>query len=151
MLINSVLELKPLKKYKGTEEQMIDLLSQTFIYPTDFEYRVAEITDATESRPDILSYNMYGDDKYGDIICKLNGISNPIEMSAGTIVIIPTVDSISRFFTTETEDFDDFNEKDQLENTMPTPKRKNERRKPNEAVMGDVRYKIDKANKIIYY
>ena len=150
MLNNSLLDDKPVKEYKPTGETMIDLASQTFVYPDNFDYRVAEVTIATEARPDILSYNMYGTDRYGDVICKLNGIQNPFELSAGTKVIIPTPDCIKLFFTKESEDFDDFGT-GEVQYGKPKPKRKNERRRPNEAVMGDVRYKIDKANKIIYY
>lgn len=150
MLSNSLLDDKPVKAYKPTGETMIDLFSQTFIYPEDFDYRVAEVTVASEARPDIISYNMYGSDRYGDLICKLNGIQNPFELSIGTKLIIPTPDCIKLFFTKENTDFDDFGT-GQEQYGKPKPKRKNERRRPNDAVMGDVRYKIDKANKIIYY
>lgn len=150
MLSNSLLESKPVKKYKDTGEPMIDLASQTFVYPDDFEYRVAEVTEATEARPDILSSSIYGSDKYGDLICKLNGIQNPFELSIGTRLIVPLPESIKLFFTRETEEFDDFGTNDN-QYGKPKPKRKNERRRPNEAVLGDVRYKIDKASKIIYY
>lgn len=150
MLNNSILREKPTKKHYKTKEEMVDLASQTFVFPMDFEYTVAEVTEATEARPDILSYDMYGSDMYGDLICKVNGISNPFDLSVGTIVIIPAAESLSKFFTRETADLDATRDTNTHYGT-PKPKRRNERRRPNEAVLGDVRYKVDKANKIIYY
>lgn len=149
MLINSILEGKPSKVHKSSGEEMIDLAAQTFVWPRDFEFQIVEVSEDIEARPDIISQNVYGTDKYGDLICKINDIRNPFELSAGTILIIPEVNYLKDFFTREVIDFGDFGDKPSED--KPRPKRKNERRRPNEAVIGDVRYKIDKSSRIIYY
>lgn len=47
------------------------------------------------ARPDLLSLALYGTDDYGDIICKINGISNPFELNEGMILLCPTVGTLS--------------------------------------------------------
>lgn len=149
MLVNSTLEFKPIKVHKESGEEMIDLYSQTFTFPTEFSYKFVEVDSSIEARPDIISSNIYGTDKYGDLICKINGISNPFELSAGTILLIPEVQFLKEFYTNETNLDDDFGKNSTKR--VPIPKRKNERRRPNEAIVGDIRYRIDKSSKIIYY
>lgn len=148
MLRNSLLINKRTKKYSKTQEDMIDLLSKTFIYSTDFEYHVVEVTDFTIARPDILSQIAYGTDIYGDLICKINGISNPLELNKGQLLIVPETAYIQKFLTKETSDIDNLGMDSKL---RPTPKKKKEKRKVNEAVDGDTRYKIDSSNRIIIY
>jgi len=148
MLRNSLLSEKRIKKYSITDEDMIDLLSKTFIYSTNFEYRIVEVTEMTVARPDILSNVAYGSDMYGDLICKINGISNPLEMNVGQLLVVPEPQSLKLFFTKETSDIDDLSKDSNL---RPTPKKKKEKRKTNEAIDGDVRYKIDSSNRIIVY
>lgn len=148
MLLNSLLELKRTKKYSKTQEEMIDLLSKTFVFSTNFEFRIVEVTDLSIARPDILSNIIYGSDKYGDLICKLNGISNPLELNKGQLLIVPEPQDIQKFLMKETTDIDDLTNDSAL---RPQPKKKKEKRKTNEAVDGDVRYKIDASNKIIVY
>lgn len=148
MLRNSLLEGKRIKKYSKTQEDMIDLMSKTFVFATNFEYTLIEVTELSVARPDILSRITYNDDQYGDLICKLNGISNPLELNVGKILIVPTPSSLKNFYTKETTDIDKISDDGAL---RPTPKHKKEKRKPNEAIEGDVRYKIDSSNRIIIY
>lgn len=127
---------------------MVDLMSKTFVFSTNFEYRLVEVTDLSVARPDILSQITYGSDQYGDLICKINGISNPLELNIGKILILPEPAYLKKFFTKETTDIDELSKDSTL---RPTPKHKKEKRKSNEAIDGDVRYKIDSSNRIIVY
>lgn len=151
MIRNSILAQKPVKKFTGTGEDMIDLASQTFIFPDYFEFEVAEVTEATEARPDILSYNMYSTDEYGDLICKINDISNPFDLSVGTRLILPKEQYLKSFFTVERFNIDDTEESDRSSQSKPVPKKRNQKRKSNEAVSGDIRFRIDKNSKVIFY
>ena len=148
MLRNSLLEDKRLKKYSKTQEDMIDLLSKTFVFSTNFEYKLVEVTEMSVGRPDILSKIVYNDDQYGDLICKINGISNPLELNIGQVLLVPETPYLKNFMTKETEDIDDLLKDSSL---RPVPKKKKEKRKSNEAIEGDVRYKIDSSNRIIVY
>ena len=148
MLRNSLLISKNIKKYSKTQEDMIDLMTKTFVFSNDFEYRLVEVTEMSVARPDILSYIIYGSDQYGDLICKINGISNPLELNIGDLLLVPEAPYIQDFLTKETTDIDNL----ELDSkNKPTPKKRKEKRKSNEAVDGDTRYKIDASNRIIIY
>jgi hypothetical protein len=56
-----------------------------------------EVEPSQIARPDLLSYDLYGDELYADILCKLNGISNPLELNEGMIIIIPSPDDLDKF------------------------------------------------------
>ena len=55
------------------------------------------VIDDYVARPDLISLAVYGTDQYADIICKINGISNPFELNAGMILLIPNLSSITFF------------------------------------------------------
>lgn len=146
MLKNFVIENKPNKQYSETES-MIDLSRMTFTIPEKFEYSLIEVTGDFVARPDIISHSLYGDTNYSDLICKLNGISNPFELNEGMTLMVPTPEYLQDFFITDT--YIEPNETE--DNQTPKPKRKNEKRKANDAVIGDTRYKIDSDRKVIIY
>jgi hypothetical protein len=86
---------------------------------------------------------------FGDIICKLNGISNPFESSVGTKLIIPSPEDIINFTSEPSV-------KDKDNNWGPEIKNKNtkvrgSKRQANEAIVGDKRFRIDRANGVIIY
>ena len=62
-------------------EEMINLLDTTFVIPEYYNYNIFEVTEEYVARPDLISYDAYGDEMYTDVICKLNGISNPFELN----------------------------------------------------------------------
>ena len=77
--------------HKGTD-QYIDLLSKTFdesVYSNAIPLIVNKYYVA---RPDLISLALYGDDKYADIICKINGISNPFEINEDDVIIAPNIE-----------------------------------------------------------
>ena len=146
ILGNSLLFDKKLIKSKNlNEEEIIDLGQQTFYIPTVYLYRSVNTDESVEGRPDLLSQAIYGTDIYGDIISKLNGWSNPLELPGDDVLIIPEVGDVSRFFY-QGEDL--LEEKNKIQ---PKPKKKNEKRKASDAVVGDTRFKIDSTKKIVIY
>ena len=50
------------------------------------------------ARPDLVSLAVYNEDKYGDVICKINGISNPFELSEDTILFCPSPAVLHKIF-----------------------------------------------------
>ena len=52
------------------------------------------------ARPDLVSLAIYGTDIYGDILCKINGISNPFELNENMILICPEKQSLSTLLVT---------------------------------------------------
>ena len=124
-------------------------MDYTFEIPKLYTYNVFEVTEEYIARPDLISYDAYGDDMFADVICKLNGISNPFELNVGMKLIIPSPEDIMNFTLRPSN-------KDRDENwfnvgASKTMKTRNSKRQANEAIVGDTRFKIDKSSKIIIY
>ena len=58
------------------------------------------VSDDYVARPDLRSLAVYGTDQYADILCKINGISNPFELNAGMILLIPNLSNLTFFYKT---------------------------------------------------
>ena len=145
MLQNSMLLLKTYIKSKLLKENIVDLSQQTFVMPEWFTYNIIEVSKDQVARPDLVSMNVYNTDIYGDVICKINNISNPFEINEGDRLIIPTIDTLDSFYTN-----DPYIDEDNP-TQRPVKKNKKDKRKANESVVGDVRFKIDSSNKVIIY
>ena len=128
-------------------EEMINLLDKTFVIPSYYNYNIFEVTEKYIARPDLISYDAYGDEMYADVICKLNGVSNPFELNKGMKLILPSPEHIMNFIVRPSSD--DIEADDKL--NKPIAKQKNEKRKPNEAIVGDKRFTIDRTSGIIIY
>lgn len=150
MIDYSVLNLKTEITSEYLGEAIYNMLDYTFTIPNDYSYNIFDVTKDYIARPDLISYDAYGDAMYADVICKLNGISNPFELNEGMKIIVPTPDDISRFIIEPSI-------KDKDSNWGPnggmsdSTKTKKSKRQANEAIMGDTRFKIDKANGVIIY
>lgn len=153
MLLYTTLENKNTIKSDYLNEDIINLLDKTFMLPQDFQFNILEINQEYIARPDLISLDAYGDTMYADVICKLNGISNPFELNEGMQIILPSPDIITDFVVNPSQastDKDDINSESKT-NNQPIAKTKNEKRKANEAILGDSRFKINKANGVIIY
>lgn len=131
------------------QSKVINLGDPTFKIPNTYDYEILQVTEKYVARPDILSNDIYGDSIYSDLICKLNGISNPFELNKDMIIVIPSPDCILDFM--HTPKVNECDSAISLNNNTPIAKQKNEKRKANEAVVGDVRFKIDKSKGIVIY
>lgn len=149
MLQNPLLTYKSELKSDVLQEQIVNLLDMTFQIPKDFKYNVIEVTDGFIGRMDLISKQVYGDTKYQDVLCKLNGISNPFELNEGTVLVLPDVSDIDEFYYYETPEERDPDSSNA--SNKPTAKAKKEKRKPNEAVVGEKRFHIDPNRKVIVY
>lgn len=146
MLINSLLQNKPTIHSDVVGEDIIHLGAITMSMPKWVPYTIYTVSKSHVARPDIISRIVYGTDIYGDFICKVNGISNPFEINEGDLLVIPKIDSIKQFLTVDT-----FNDSTEVQENKPKVKSKNEKRKANEAIIGDTRFKVDKDNRVIIY
>lgn len=131
------------------QEYIFNMLGKTFKIPSNYSFNIFEVTKEYIARPDLISYDAYGDTMYGDIICKLNGISNPFELNEGMKLIIPTADDITEF-TIKPEDSYDESEMN-FDSLQPISKTKQDKRQANESILGDSRFKIDSSTGIIIY
>lgn len=144
----SVLVNKTEYDSKWLKDRLYNLLDTTFEIPEEFAYDVIRVDKDYIGRPDLISFKAYDDDSYADIICKLNGISNPFELNEGDILVLPLFSDLQRFLAVPNmQELHDDGE----DNNHPVAKKKNEKRKANEAVIGDKRFSIDKNKRIIIY
>lgn len=150
MIFHTVLNNKKSLYSNWLQESIINLGDKTFRIPETYQYEILEVTEKYIARPDLLSYDIYGDTLFSDLLCKLNGISNPFELNKGTIMIIPSPDCIMDFMYTPTIEELDTNIIGETAN-KPIAKKKNEKRKANESVIGDSRFKIDTSRGIVIY
>lgn len=147
MIFHTVLNNKKEIYSNWLQDNIINLCDSSFIIPESYQYEILEVTEKYIARPDLLSLDIYGDSLFADLLCKLNGISNPFELNKGMVLIIPSPDSIMNFMhTPEIQETDDLNSINK-----PIAKKKNEKRKANECVIGDTRFKIDSSRGIIIY
>lgn len=148
-IFHNVLNNKTKTYSKWLNEPIICLSDNTFTIPDNYQYELLEVTEKYIARPDLLSSMIYGSTDYTDVICKINGISNPFELNAGMILIIPTPDAVSQFSHQPNSNDLDRNLNENIE--KPKAKNKNTTRKANEAITSDSRFKIDKTNNVIVY
>lgn len=139
---------RPIKsEYLG--EEIYNLLDYTFEIPKKYMYNIFVVTKEYIARPDLISLDAYGDSMFADVICKLNGVSNPFELNEGMYLIIPAVENILDFaFQPSNKDLD-HNWGPQL--NSGNLKTKRTKRQANEAIIGDKRFKIDKTRGVIIY
>lgn len=103
-----------------------------------------------EARLDLIARTAFGNELYGDILLRLNGPSNPFEVAEGMYMILPAMDEFDNFLVNPSKNWKEKTTAEQVKN-KPKPKAKNEKRKPNEAVIGNKRFNIDPLSKIVIY
>lgn len=154
-----ILEYKPEIQVKidGMQVKMKDLLRKTYRDDIDFmeSFKVIEVTKEYNGRPDLISQAIYHTDEYADILCKLNGISNPFELCEGNMIICPGEQLISKI---PDLDISNSNIEGLADDTSTLLKKynnykkeKNEKRSPNEATVFDHTYiAIPDTNLLVY-
>lgn len=179
MLDYTILSQKPtITVVKNNESNTYkDLLTQTFTEVKIEGGRVVMVEEDYIARPDLISLAVYGDDRYADFICKINGISNPFELNVGMILYIPDMGAVQKAITGTkfTSDVLDefkitaskvknlngtvsfgkgtsYNNKETIERKKKNlQKYKNERRTPGDQTVTDNNYIIDKTLGLVIY
>lgn len=146
MLINSLLTQKKTRFSQKYKEDMIDLCAQTFYLPQDFNYKVLFVNRLYTARPDLLSYHLYGDERYGDLLCRINGISNPFELNENMLIIAPEYQDLEKFLC-----IDSFNNEISDQSRVLNKSTKNKSRTANEVTTNDTRFRVDQENRVIIY
>ena len=127
-----------------------NLLDQTYSLPDRFDFNTFYIDkEKYIGRPDLISIDAYGDPIFADVICKLNGISNPFELNVGMSIIVPSPSDVMNFaHFAPVQEMDSGEGDDKI---IIKPKTKSQKRKANEAIVGDKRFKIDSTKGIVIY
>lgn len=131
----------------------IDLMSKVWQDYTLNNGRFVVVEKWYTARPDLVSLAVYGTDQYADIICKVNGISNPFELNEGNLLFCPDTDFIMnscKYASGPSELVS--NNNDTISSTKSVwQKPKNSKRSPNQQIVGDNNYVIDKSLGIVFY
>lgn len=143
----TTLHNKALRTDPNTGEDIKDLLTLTFVIPDEYNYRLYKVSKEYVARMDLISLDQYGTTDYADILCKLNGVSNPYEVNEGQMLILPTSSDLDNF----RYDGDTIEADSTTDEEAPVAKKRTEKRKTNEAVVGDSRFKIDKDQRVVIY
>lgn len=149
MIISTVINNKSKMFDEYLNDTVFNLLDKTFVIPETFEYNVLVVDDQYIMRPDLISLDAYGDTMYADVICKLNGV-NPFEINQNMELILPSPEYITQFVVQPETDEREV-DGDGLVAYVPVSKSSVEKRKANEAVIGDKRFNIDPINGVIIY
>ena len=161
-MIVDMISNDPILQRKTLFRGKTDLLSKTFVIPIDFDANIIQVTEEFVGRPDLLSKEVYGSEEYASILCKLNGISNPLSLNKGMYIVVPKPDALDDFYVIpelsweDKEDTsEDYNKNKVIGKTDRfTPKSKSvkdKKRKPNEALITDKRFNIDRLSKSVVY
>lgn len=153
MLNYKLLEYK--QKITKDDDIYIDLLSRSYNGNVPIVGRPIIVNKYYVGRPDLVSLGMYSTDEYGDIICKINGISNPFELNEDDILFIPSIEFIKDFSK-------NFGEKSELvenpkedkivqKNKDDLRKQKTDVRTPNDMVAGESNFVIDHSLNLVFY
>lgn len=159
--------------YKDDEKITFkDLLSETYVKEYNSTGQMIMVNKYYVARPDLISLAIYGTDQYADIICKVNGISNPFELNEGMLLFIPNSTTINNYFTGDAGNSEDdfvnsskiyskkrnsINKKDKTisridkNSDSSLKKYNNQKRSPGEQTILDKNYTIDKDLGIVIY
>ena len=149
----------------GVSQRYLDLLAKTVHTYEDEDMdwnalfkdlRPVAVRPEYVARPDLISLAVYNTDKYADLICKLNGISNPFELNEDMVLYVPGLDRIETMCVKSSTASETIsggeNGSDNLADTgRGNRKLLNEKRSPNEATVGDVNYVIRKDLGLVFY
>lgn len=153
MLNYKLLDRKP--QIVRDNNMFIDLLSKTYDETVVYSPTPLIVNKYYVARPDLISLALYGDDRYADIICKINGISNPFELNENDVIIVPNIEYMNECLYKTKEDSglieDPKKETIQKIDKNNKQKRKNENRSPNEQIIGESNFIIDKSLGVVFY
>ena len=119
-----------------------------------FDGQVIIVNKYYVARPDLVSLAIYGTDDYADIICKINGISNPFELNENDILFLPDIEFIRNCCKQSSSKSEIVETEDEIltpKKTNNLQKKKNERRSSNEQLEGEQNYVIDKSLGLVFY
>lgn len=152
MLDYKILSNKSQIKIKNND--IYDLLSGKFSLENLGPGQMIIVNKYYVARPDLISLAVYGTDEYGDIICKVNGISNPFELNEDDLLFLPEIDFIRSCTQSNTGPANDLiieNSEEIINKKSNFQKLYNDVRTPNQQLVGDENFVIDKSLGLIFY
>ena len=143
-----------IKDKEGNTNLCIDLLAKTTdsIFVQQPGSKRCIVNKYYVARPDLISLAFYGTDEYADIICKVNGISNPFELNEDDLLDIPALSTV-RYYSSPNEEANELVDTNSTISKSKSSKQKklDQKRSPNEQTIGDKNYVIDRTIGLIFY
>lgn len=153
MLDYKILANKSIETING--RKMYDLLSGSFTQYKEGNGQMIMVNKYYVARPDLISLAVYGSDEYADILCKVNGISNPFEMNEDDLLFLPDIDFIrecSKIKKNFKNDFIKDEDNDEIINKVSSyQKLPSDNRTPNQQLVGEENFVIDKSLGLVFY
>lgn len=131
-----------------------DLLPKTTdgIFAEDRGSRKIIVNKYYVARPDLISLAFYGTDEYADIICKINGISNPFELNEDDMLDIPSAESIRYYSRPNSNKSELVKDGSNIGKAKKSKQKQlDKKRSPAEQVVGDKNYIIDRSMGMVFY
>lgn len=149
-----ILNKKPIITRNGVKFQ--DLAVQTIDPSVEISGSFLVVNKYYVARPDLIALAVYGDDRYADILCKVNGISNPFELNENDVIILPHIETLmdlTNMQPVESVFVDGKNNNELVTGFMDTELQRdvNSSRSPNEQTKGMTNIVIDEENGLILY
>ena len=149
-----ILNKKPIITRNGVKFQ--DLAVQTIDPSVEISGSFLVVNKYYVARPDLIALAVYGDDRYADILCKVNGISNPFELNENDVIILPHVETLmdlTNMSPVESVFVDGKNNNELVTGFMDTELQRdvNSSRSPNEQTKGMTNIVNDEENGLILY
>lgn len=150
------LEYKPIQSRTlpdGKSEKYLDLLAKTWSEHKDDYSNTLIVNEYYVARPDLISFAVYGTDKYGDMICKINGISNPFDLNEGMVIQIPSLDvAITECSKRDQYPCDILKGDDEIKRNDTKKVYRNEPHSSSTSLVGDTPpYIIDRSSGLVIY
>ena len=157
MLDYKILNRKPF--INKDNEKYYDLLAKTYKgyigEDKNLDYNLVVVNQYYVARPDLISFAVYGDDCYADIICKINDISNPFELNEDDVLILPSIDVITSLIDNnpQASEFVTLKNNSVASTNLINDKRKkiNDKRSANDMTLGNSNYVIDRSLGLVFY
>jgi hypothetical protein len=139
-----------------TSVQCLDLLAKNVDVGVNLATcSICKVSEAYVGRPDLISFVYYGTDQYGDVICKVNEISNPFELNEGMVLFVQSLYEAQEYAIKISESSAStlISKSDSIaEATKDAYKKlKNASRSPNELTVGSSNYVIDRSKQLVFY
>ena len=131
------------------QQLRIELMEPTMVFNYDSEsWTEHTISPEENGRPDLVSYKYFGTVRYADAILKANGINNPFIFKEGTLLLIPSVDSIKNS-TVRPEKNYRITEQDQTGRELNNRVSQNQDIRPNQLRRGQSPFRRTNDNRVI--
>ena len=143
-----------LEDSSGEKVNCIDLLTPVAVMNDVPPQEYIIVNEYYVARPDLISLAVYGNDRYADVICKYNGISNPFEINENDVIMIPSLNNVQLMFSAAgktSELITKESEDSFISKEFPFQKNKSEKRTAANSVVGEKNYVIDKSLGVVFY